>query len=99
MLRMLFVGLPALILVLGIPLAMKLVPPNQFYGFRTSATFSSPAAWYQINFAAGVALAASGVVAGLFAFLLTKGITGLKPDTQYVLGILLTAILTAVFLI
>jgi hypothetical protein len=45
MLRMLFIGLPALLLVSGIPLALKLVPPNRFYGFRTSTTFSSsPAA-------------------------------------------------------
>ncbi len=30
MVRALFMGLPALMLVLGIPLALKLVPPNRF---------------------------------------------------------------------
>jgi hypothetical protein len=62
MLRTLFVGLPALFLVLGISLALRVVPQNKFYGFRTSATFSSPDTWYQINFATGLALIAAGVM-------------------------------------
>ncbi len=51
MVRALFMGLPALTLVLGIPLALKLVPPNRVYGYRTATTFASPEAWYQVNFA------------------------------------------------
>jgi uncharacterized membrane protein len=99
MLRILFVGLPALMFVLGIPLAMKLVPPNRIYGFRTSTTFSSPEAWYQINFALGLALITSGIVAGLLALLVTSGMIGLKQENQYIVGILLTVIIMAVFTI
>jgi hypothetical protein len=99
MLRSLFVGLPAVMFVLGIPLAMKLVPPNQFYGFRTSVTFSSPEAWYQINFAAGLALITSGIVAGLLALLVTSGMIGLKQENQYIVGILLSVIIMAMFTI
>ena len=99
MLRILFVGLPALMFVLGIPLALKLVPPNRFYGFRTSAAFSSPEAWYQVNFATGLALIAAGVVAGLLALLLSSGMTGLKPENQYLVSILLTVILISAFTI
>ena len=72
MLRVLFVGLPALLLVLGIPLALKLVPPNRFYGYRTSTTFSSLEAWYQINFATGLALIAAAIVGGLSVLLLSE---------------------------
>jgi uncharacterized membrane protein len=99
MLRALFVGLPALMFVLGIPLALKLVPPNRFYGFRTSATFSSPEAWYQVNFATGLALVAAGVVAGVLALLLSSGMSGLKQENQYLVSILLTVILTLAFTI
>jgi hypothetical protein len=56
MLHTFFIGLPLLTILLGIPLALKVVPPNRFYGFRTATTFSSPEAWYQINFATGLAL-------------------------------------------
>ncbi|MGH6836911.1 MAG: SdpI family protein [Methylocella sp.] len=64
--------------MLGIPLASKLVAPNRFYGFRTSTTFSSPEAWYQINFATGLALIAAGLVSGLLVLLLSYGIIMLK---------------------
>ena len=99
MLRMLFIGLPALLLVSGIPLALKLVPPNRFYGFRTSTTFSSLDAWYQINFATGLALIAAGLVGLLSVLLLSRGIITLKPELRYVMGLLLTGIVTLLFLI
>lgn len=41
MLRMMFVGLPTLIFIVGLPLALQWVPPNHLYGFRTAVTFSS----------------------------------------------------------
>jgi len=94
MLRMLFIGLPTLLLVSGIPLALKLVPPNRFYGFRTSTTFSSLDAWYQINFATGLALIAAGLVGLLSVLLLSRGIITLKPEPRYVMGLLLTGIVT-----
>lgn len=41
MLRIMFVGLPTLIFIVGLPLALQWVPPNHLYGFRTAVTFSS----------------------------------------------------------
>jgi len=99
MLRMFFIGLPALIFALGIPLALKIVPPNRFYGFRTPTTFSSLEAWYQINFATGLALIAAGVVGGLLALLLSQGIISLKPEPRYITGILLAAVVMLAFLV
>jgi SdpI/YfhL protein family len=98
-LRALFIVAPVLMFVLGIPLALKLVPPNRFYGFRTSTTFSSPEAWYQINFATGLAMIAAGIVSGLFVLLLSYGVIELKPEPRYIMGILLTGVITLLFLI
>jgi hypothetical protein len=99
MLRTLFIGLPALFLVLGIPLALRVVPQNKFYGFRTSATFSSPDTWYQINFATGLALIAAGVMAGLLALMLSYGLIVLKAENRYIVGIMLTILVTMLFMI
>jgi hypothetical protein len=84
---------------LGVPLALKLVPPNRFYGFRTSTTFSSLEAWYQINFATGLGMMAAGIVGALFVLLLSFGMISLKPEPRYIIGILLTALATLAFLI
>ena len=99
LLRILFFALPIMMFVLGVPLAMKLVPPNRFYGFRTPTTFSSLTAWYQINFATGLALIAAGAVSGAFVFLLSRGMVALKPETCYLIGVLFTAIVTLMFLL
>jgi uncharacterized membrane protein len=99
MLRVLFLGLPALLFVLGAPLALRLVPPNRYYGFRTSTTFSSQVAWYQINLATGIALISAGVVAGLLTVWLSYGMIALKAEQRYILGILLTAIVMTASLI
>jgi|SRR5713226_2269525 len=99
MVRALFMGLPALTLVLGIPLALKLVPPNRVYGYRTATTFASPEAWYQVNFATGLALIAAGLVSGICIILLSYGVIALKPEARFVIGILLTGLFTLLFLI
>jgi hypothetical protein len=93
MLRALFFGMPAVILILGLPLAFRWVPPNRLYGFRTSTTFSSVDAWYQINFATGVALVAAGVLSGVAVVLLAYDVIALKPEARYLTGILLTGLL------
>ena len=98
-LRVLFIALPALTLALGIPLILRLVPPNRFYGFRTATSFSSADAWYQINFATGLALVAAGAVAGLLVLFLSHGPFTLKPEVCYFVGILFTAIITLAFLV
>lgn len=92
MLRALFIGLPGLTFLLGVPLALNLVPPNRFYGFRTQTTFASLEAWYQVNFMTGLALIAAGLVGAAAAFLLSQGITELKAETRYLAGILVSGV-------
>jgi len=99
MLRVLFVGLPVLILALGIPLASQWVPPNRFYGYRTATTFASVEAWYDVNRATGLALIAAGLISGFLMLLLDHGALSLKPEARYMIGILLSGIFLLISLI
>ncbi len=99
MLRALLFGLPILVFLLGAPLALKSVPPNPFYGFRTTTTLSSPDAWYQINFATGLALIASGIAGAIAVLLLDQGFLLVKPEPRYLIGISITALTTLLLLI
>jgi hypothetical protein len=99
MLRALFYGLPAVTFLVGLPLALKRAPPNRFYGFRTRTTFSSIEAWYQINFATGLALMAAGILGGMLVLLLGYGVIPLKPETRDLVGIIMTAALTMLLLV
>jgi peptidoglycan/LPS O-acetylase OafA/YrhL len=54
--------LPALFVFVGIPLMLDWIPPNRFYGFRTSATLASPQLWYPVNRSTGWALLIAGVL-------------------------------------
>ena len=54
------------IAIVSVPLILKLVPRNRFYGFRTPATLSSDEIWFRANrFAGWALLIAAGVSAGL----------------------------------
>jgi serine/threonine protein kinase len=45
--------LPALVIGLAIPLVIRAVPPNRWYGVRTPQTFSSLSTWYKVNHTVG----------------------------------------------
>lgn len=45
--------------IVSIPLALRWVGPNSFYGFRTPTTLANPYIWYSANAFAGWALLAS----------------------------------------
>ncbi len=62
-----FTGL--LFVVLGIPLYLKKVKPNDMYGFRTPKTMSDPEIWYAINSRGGFDFCIAGVVVMLGALL------------------------------
>src|SRR5215469_5031643 len=99
MLRVLFIAMPGLLLVTGVPLALRLVPPNRFYGYRTPTSFASLDAWYQLNWATGWAMIAAGIAGGIAALALALGLFDLKPEARYLIGILVTALASLAFLI
>jgi uncharacterized membrane protein len=59
-----------IVALLSIPLMLNLVPPNEFYGFRTRQTLASRELWFRANRFAGCALfLASAVSAAVLVFL------------------------------
>ena len=51
-----------LLIALAIPLWMRRVPPNRFYGVRTRATLADEATWYDVNARSGRDLLVSGAL-------------------------------------
>jgi len=47
---------------IAIPLILRKIPPNQFYGWRTPKAFKSKEIWYQINWYFGRDFFATGLV-------------------------------------
>lgn len=73
-----FAILGALLIALNIPLARRKIAPNQWYGFRTPKTLSSPEIWYPVNeYAArrGIYLGAAIIIACLLSFLFAPSLT------------------------
>jgi hypothetical protein len=84
---LLFVGL-------AIPLLLRKVPPNHWYGFRTRLTLSDPQIWYPVNAWGARWLLGIGVltlVAGLGSLLL--------PDTWLAVYLLVTCVLWVLALV
>ena len=77
----------ALVAVAGVPLILKLIPPNDIYGVRTERALSRAEIWYEVNRFAGWALV---IAAGFTALLLMiwSG-TMLKPAYRQILALLL----------
>lgn len=55
--------LPIMNILISLPLCLRLVPPNRFYGFRTRKTLSSPEIWYAANYTGGVGLIVASILA------------------------------------
>lgn len=49
-------------IALGLPLALRIVPPNGLYGFRTKKTLSNQEIWYKANAYSGRCFLISGIV-------------------------------------
>lgn len=57
-----FVCQGLLFIILGLPLYLKKIGPNGFYGFRTSKTLSDPNIWYAVNRIGGIDISIAGFV-------------------------------------
>lgn len=63
---------PAVFVLVGLPLALGLISPNNLYGFRTEETFESLDVWYSINSLGGWVFVLSGLIAIVFLALVHK---------------------------
>jgi uncharacterized membrane protein len=61
-----------LLFAIGVPLALKLVPPNSVYGVRTSKTRASLEVWYASNRSAGINMAIAGIVIAVAALVVPR---------------------------
>jgi len=62
MIRLYALYLPLFMILVSVPMVMRRVPPNAFYGFRTPKTLSNPQIWYEANRRAGVNLIAAALL-------------------------------------
>lgn len=59
----------AIIGALSVPLILRKVPPNTFYGFRIPLTLSKPEIWYPVNAFAGWALLIAAASSAIFVWI------------------------------
>jgi uncharacterized membrane protein len=50
------------LILCGLPLYFRKVPPNRFYGFRTGRTLADPNSWYAVNRVTGGWMVLTGAV-------------------------------------
>lgn len=81
-----------LLVVLGIPLMLGRVPPNQFYGVRVESAISDPKVWYPINKRGGRDL----LLIGLAYTLLGVGVALFAGERVPTFVILVSSMLLAV---
>lgn len=71
-------GASAVVLIgIAVPLILRSVPPNRFYGFRVPATLNDERLWYDVNARAGVDMLLVG--AGMLA-IVGAGAAGVLSD-------------------
>jgi uncharacterized membrane protein len=78
----------AVFAVLAIPLILRKVPPNPVYGYRTRATLSDEALWYEVNAYFGVRFLVASLVSAFVAVALFEW-HGLSPRTYLDVSIVL----------
>lgn len=54
---------PVVTIAISVPLVLRKVPPNVWYGFRTRKTLSDSSLWYEANYRGGVNLIIASVIA------------------------------------
>ncbi len=71
----------AVSILISIPLVLRKIGPNVVYGYRTRATLSDPALWYEANALFGRRLIAACLVSALAALFLAR--PGLLPPDMF----------------
>ncbi len=66
----LLAGVSVLLVLVSIPLLLRRIPPNAFYGLRVPATYADEWVWYEANALAGRDMAALGVLLTVLALVL-----------------------------
>ena len=62
-------ALVGLFAIIAIPLALRMIGPNAWYGFRTPETLADPELWYSANAFAGRAMLVAAIVSAVLLWL------------------------------
>lgn len=97
-LYLLWVTTGLILIGVSIPLVLKKIPPNQWYGFRVPKTFSSDHIWYEANRVAGIdfCLAGSVVVGASVVMNFISPMIGEGLSVTVMLFVILGSLLAAV---
>ena len=57
-----------IVVLVGIPLAIKKVPPNLILGFRTPKTLMNDELWYEVNYYTGIELIGTGIFMAIVSY-------------------------------
>lgn len=90
----LFIVVGLLFIGLSIPLILGRVPPNSFYGCRTTKTLSDGKIWYEVNRISGKDFLISGVL--VFVASLVTLVLGQGANPSHVVITLLSVLLLSV---
>ncbi len=98
-----FIVVSAIMIVVGLPMAMNVIKPNRLYGVRTPRTLSDERVWYLANPYAGKRLVLVGIITIILAAVLR--LTNVSPETYLLLctisflgGLLLMAAMTLLYI-
>lgn len=77
--------------VVAIPLALRKIPRNKVYGFRTQTTLSDDFIWYEANAHFGRGILIAGIVSAA-SMLILYNISGVFPECFLKLSIIILAV-------
>lgn len=83
-----------LLVLLGVPLWLRRVPPNPFYGVRTRATLGDDAVWYEVNARGGRDLAIAATLYTIASRVVESVGSGWAPELRVLAsaGLLIVAL-------
>jgi hypothetical protein len=84
--ELVFIGVGVLFIVVGLPLAMSIIPPNRWGGVRLRRTLSDERIWYLANSYCGKAYILHGSITIVLAVALR--LTAMSPATYGSIGLL-----------
>jgi uncharacterized membrane protein len=90
----LFAVVGLVLVAISIPLIMRKVPPNSFYGCRTRRALSNPKIWYEANHISGIDFCIGGFV--VFVSSLAMLALGNDVETNHAVMVLLMVLLLSV---
>lgn len=81
---LMYVGTSLLLMGLSMPMILRMVKPNPWYGFRTPRTLKDPDIWYPANAHSGVLLLIAGFINAVTAVILAL-LPGMNKDAYAIL--------------